>query len=416
MADFSAHARDESRSAIRLLMIAAGAFFVLTAAYYVATIAWRTPIPRDATTLVVGRDFLNFWMFGRAAWLPDPSRFYDPQLYNDALTGLLGAGYPGQNWSYPPSIMLVAAPFGRLSYLPALACWTILGAAVFVWVAYRTIEDRRLLVPILLSPAAVFCLISGQSSLVTAAMLLTIFACLDRKPVLAGILIGLLTLKPQLGLLFPVMLAASGRRRVFATTALTAVFVAAATAALFGPQVWIDFIVKGLPVQNAVLADPERIATSFYPTIFMNMRGGGASYQLAMAVQAGFSAAAAAAVFFAYRFRKDADPQLLAALFLACSIAAVPYLLSYDTLAIACLAVMLLANGKLDAQGQILAKLIFWLPLIQMALGQYHVPGPALIAPVFAAYALVRLTTAGGGQPAWPYLPTWRLRRPRLSP
>jgi hypothetical protein len=31
---------------------------------------------------------------------------------------------------------------------------------------------------------------------VTAAMLLTIFACLDRKPMLAGILLGLLTLKP----------------------------------------------------------------------------------------------------------------------------------------------------------------------------------------------------------------------------
>jgi hypothetical protein len=212
------------------------------------------------------------------------------------------------------------------------------------------------------------------------------------------------------------MLAASGRWRVFATAALTAVFVAAATAALFGPQVWSDFIVKGLPVQNAVLADPERIATSFYPTIFMNLRGVGASYQLAMAVQTGFAAAAAAAVFFAYRFRKDADPQLLAVLFLACSIGAVPYLLSYDTLAIACLAVMLLANGKLDARGQILAKLIFWLPLIQMALGQYHVPGPALIAPVFAAHALIRLTAAGDGQPARPFLPPWRLRRPRLSP
>ncbi len=39
-------------------------------------------------------------------------------------------------------------------------------------------------------------------------MLLTIMAVLDRRPALAGILIGLLPLKPQLGLLFPVMLAA----------------------------------------------------------------------------------------------------------------------------------------------------------------------------------------------------------------
>jgi hypothetical protein len=46
-------------------------------------------------------------------------------------------------------------------------------------------------------------------------MLLTIFAWLDRKPLPAGIPLGLLTPKPQLGALFPVMLVASGRWRVF---------------------------------------------------------------------------------------------------------------------------------------------------------------------------------------------------------
>ena len=190
---------------------------MLTAAYFVGTISWPGAFPRDATTLVVGRDFLNFWMYGRAAWITDPGQFYDPRVYQHALDGLLGANYPGQNWSYPPSIMLIAAPFGRMAYLPALLCWTILSLAIFVWAVGRQLDERRLFIPILLSPAAVFCLISGQSSFLTAAMLLTIFTCLDRRPLLAGVLIGVLTLKPQLGLLLPVMLAASGRWRVFAT-------------------------------------------------------------------------------------------------------------------------------------------------------------------------------------------------------
>ena len=37
------------------------------------------------------------------------------------------------------------------------------------------------------------------------------------------------------------------------------------------------------------------------------------------------------------------------------------------------------------------ARLIYWLPLIQMVLGTLHIPGPALIAPVFAAYLAVEL-------------------------
>ena len=387
-----AEARQEDRSAIWLLTWASAIFFGITALYYVWTIAWIEPIPRDATTLVVGRDFLNFWMYGRAAWLPDPSRFYNVHLYQDMLATFLGSLYPGQNWSYPPSIMFLAAPFGRLPYLAALACWTAVGLAFFVWTVSRYVGERRLLAPILLSPAVVFCLISGQNSLATTAILLIIMTYLDRRPLLAGLLIGILTLKPQLGLLFPVMLAASGRWRAFSVAAVTALVIAAATAAVFGPQAWIDFIREGLPAQNAVLADPERIATPYYPTIFMNLRGTGTSYPLAMAVQACFAALAVGAVFFAYRARKDADPRMLAALFFACSICAVPYLLSYDLVPMTCVAISLLAAGKLDERGQIIAKLVYWLPLIQMTLGQFHLPGAALIPPAFALYAFMSLT------------------------
>jgi hypothetical protein len=53
--------------------------------------------------------------------------------------------------------------------------------------------------------------------------------------------------------------------------------------------------------------------------------------------------------------------------------------------------VMLLGSGKLDPRGEVLAKLLYWLPLIQMALGTAHIPGPALIPPAFALYALMRL-------------------------
>jgi hypothetical protein len=381
----------DGRPAIRVLTIASSIFAALTAVAYVWKISWIGPIPRDATSLVVGRDFLNFWMYGREAWLAEPSRFYDPLIYNDMLTAFLGPNYPGQNWSYPPSIMLIAAPFGRLSYFAALSIWTALGLGIFVWIARQRIGDRQLLLPILLSPAAIFCLMSGQSSFLTTAMLLTIVCCLDRRPLLAGILIGLLTLKPQVGLLFPVLLAASGRWRVFAVAAGTTVVVIGLTAALFGPQVWIDFVLKGIPVQNLVLVDPERVGTPFYPTIFMNVRGADASYAIAMAVQACFSAFAVGAVFYAYRFRRNADPRLLSALFFACTICGVPYLLSYDTLALTCLAVMLLASGTLDSLGQTLAKLCYWLPAIQIALGQFHIPGPALIPAAFAFYALLRL-------------------------
>ncbi|MGA9009110.1 MAG: hypothetical protein WB495_20060 [Xanthobacteraceae bacterium] len=78
MAATTAAVSPNDNGAIRLLVIADGAFAGLTAVYYIWKMSWVAPFPRDGSTLVVGRDFLNFWMYGRAAWQPDPSRFYDP--------------------------------------------------------------------------------------------------------------------------------------------------------------------------------------------------------------------------------------------------------------------------------------------------------------------------------------------------
>jgi hypothetical protein len=383
-----------SRAMFGDLLLLGSILFSLTLLYYGATIQWDHPIPRDHTSLAIGRDFLNFWTYGRAAAAPDPGRFYDPGLYNQYLTALGGPGLPLQNWSYPPSVMLLAAPFGQLPYLAALALWTVLGVGVFAAVARRRVADWRILFAVLVSPAATLCLISGQSAFFTAAALVTIFAWLDRRPLAAGVLIGLLTIKPQLGLLFPVMLAVSGRWRVFASAAVTALALAGASAALFGVEAWTDFIVKGLPVQNAVLADPNLIATPYYPTVYMNIRGLGLPYAVAMTVQAVVSIAAVSAVAWVFRVRRDRAPRWLMAYFLACAAACSPYLLAYDLLALTFAGVALLAAVPLDPPGRRLVQLVYGIPMLQLGFGLYHLPGPALIAPAFAVYLAVRLARA----------------------
>ena len=391
--------RDE-RASLRDFAVLGGALFAITFIIYVWTIDWRGAIPRDATTLVVGRDFLNFWMYGRAAGSADPGQFYDLAAYREALHSLFGMELNGPNWSYPPSIMLLAAPFGQLSYLAALACWTMIGVVAFVSVGRKHVPDWRVLIPVALSPAALFCLISGQSSFLTTAIMIAAFTLLDRRPVAAGVLIGLLSIKPQLGILFPVMLMASGRWRVFIVAAATTLALIGLTAMAFGAQVWIDFVTKGLAVQGLVLADPDGIATPFFPTVFMNLRGLGLGYAAAMTVQGMFAVFAMAAVAWAFRFRKEADPALLLALFLACTVAASPYLLAYDLLPLTFAAVALLARSSLDGPGRRLVQLVYWTPALQLALGTWHVPGPALIAPAFAAYLLIRLR--GSPRPVLP--------------
>mgnify|MGYP001599496618 CR=1 FL=1 len=187
------------------------------------------------------------------------------------------------------------------------------------------------------------------------------------------------------------MLCASGRWRVFFAAAVTAVALFTLSVALFGLQAWRAYLDIGIPVQNSVLSDPRLLAAPFMPTIFMNLHAVGASYAAAMAVQAVVALAAAATVFWAFR-RRDADPQVLQALFFACAMAATPYLLSYDSLPLVFAGLALLRADKLDATGRRFVQMTFWLPFLQLGFGMWHIPGPALIAPAIAAWLGLHLS------------------------
>jgi len=385
-----ATADPRDREFLRDLLAMGGILFVLTAIAYLATCAWTLPFPRDKTGLVVGRDFLNLWMYGRAVADADPARFYDIAVYNAELTKLLGEGYPGQNWPNPPTALLVMAPFGALGFFPALFAWLAIGIAALALTMRRVFADARVLPVLLVSPAALLCLMSGQSSFLTTAALIGAVVCWDRRPLLAGVLLGLLTVKPQLGILIPVALLASQRWTVFATAALTALALAGFAAALFGPEIWIAYITKALPLQREVLADPSGIAMPFHATIFMNLRGL-LGNDVAMIVQAASSVAAVAAVAWAFWFKRDADVAVLCALLLACTQAASPYMSSYDLLPLTLMALVLLARGECDAAGRRLAQLVFWMPALQLLFGSIQMPGPGFIAPALAIYLVLRL-------------------------
>src|ERR1700733_1943051 len=375
---------------LRALLLLGGALFTLTLLTYLCTTTWTWPYPRDKATLVLGRDFLNLWMYGRALFDTDPARFYDVATYNDALASLLGPGYPGQNWPNPPTALVVMAPFGWLAYFPALIAWFAIGLLAFYLAGRREVSDARILAVVLVSPAALFCVMSGQSSFLTTAALLAIFASLDKRPVIAGVLIGLLTVKPQLGVLFPFALIASGRWRVFLWAAVTTLVLVALSVAVGGMESWHDYIVKALPLQREGLGDAAGTAVPFQPTVFMNVRGL-LGNRIGETIQFAFTLAAIVAVAAAFRYRSGSDIRLLRALFFACTVSASPYMGNYDLLPLTFAAISLLADEKLDATGRRLAQLVFWTPALQLLFGNPQIPGPGFIAPAFAAYLIAKL-------------------------
>ena len=78
------------------------------------------------------------------------------------------------------------------------------------------------------TPACPINAIGGQNGFLSAALFLGGVLNIDRRPILSGVLIGLLTFKPHLGVVLPFALVALGAWRVIASAAVTALALFAA--------------------------------------------------------------------------------------------------------------------------------------------------------------------------------------------
>ena len=374
---------NERSERLRLLNWAALFLFLAYGAAYVATLDFGHLLPRDGKSHVVGRDFLNFWMYGRAAAEPDPGRYYELSTYWAATEAITGPGYPPQLWSYPPSVMLLAAPFGALPYMVALAIWTALGIAVFILGLRLWTRDPRYLAPLLLAPAAVFGIVSGQFTFIATAAMLAVLRWRESRPVLAGVILGLLTLKPQLGLFFPVLLLATRSWKVILSASVTAVAIAILTALVWGPDVWLAYVSQGIANQSLVLTDPENLSELWMATLFINARSAGLPIEAAGAIQAAGSLLAVLLVWLTFSRRPPADDLRANTIFLACTAFGTPYMMSYDTLPLVVAMLLLMPPGPV---GRVLTLLAWGLHLLQFAFGVLHLPGPALVPVVIAIY------------------------------
>ncbi len=102
-------------------------------------------------------------------------------------------------------------------------------------------------------PAVLWNMVVGQTGFLTAALLGAGIALVDRRPALAGICFGLLTYKPQFGLLIPVALIAGGRWRVIGWAALSTLVLCAVSIAVLGTSPWAAFLESASCINDAIL-------------------------------------------------------------------------------------------------------------------------------------------------------------------
>ena len=191
-----------------------------------------------------------------------------------------------------------------------------------------TREDASLVTAIALAPIVWVNVIFGQMGLLLALLFVGALRILPARPVLAGALMGVLTIKPQLGLLLPLVLLLSGAWRAIAAAAATALALAAASIVLFGMEPWRLYVAETMPLQWKFVTQMDGFYANQMITPYAALRSLGMPFQAALVAHATIAAFIAATTF--TTLRSSASWPLKCAVVAFASVLMVPYVLAYD--------------------------------------------------------------------------------------
>jgi alpha-1,2-mannosyltransferase len=332
----------------------------------------------------LGTDFSNVYAAGTYVRDGHAAAAFDPPQQFKREQEIFGETTQFYGWHYPPFFLFIATALAWMPYGVALAVWQAVTLALYVLVIGAIVtppfrsprsantesittafagpprssgsRKSRLWIPdsaasgmtsewallALAFPAVLINVGHGQNGFLTAALLGGALVVLDRRPILAGILFGLLVYKPQYGLLIPLVLAVSGRWKCFASATVTVVLLTVATTLVFGISAWHAFFASTEFTRTVVL---EQGNTGWYKiqSVFAWARMWGAPIPLAYALQSATILAIGAAV--VWLWRSAAPDALKAAALCLAAILATPYSFDYDMMVLAPAIAFIAADG-----------------------------------------------------------------------
>ena len=317
----------------------------------------------------------------------DPFTRFQIETYPDRLPQTLRF----RPFFYPPIFVLMLLPLGLLGVAKAYTVFMAVTAG-----AATLLEGKRDLwgwLAIVTSPAAVWVVLAGQNTFLSVALLYGGLRLLDRSPIAAGVLLGLLSYKPQIWIVVPLALVAARQWRALFWTIGTVAVLSLVSLAVFGLDFWLAFL------EASREAASPRVVNEMFDNIFMHMttllpamRILGFPPAVAGAVQLAGAVLAVAAVWHAFRRHGPSDARtavLVTAMFLIS-----PYTLNYDLLLLMPVAVALFRQGLAQGfyTGERLIYVALWgIPTMCMAVNLAGVPVTPLVVLLFGWIAWRRL-------------------------
>jgi hypothetical protein len=241
---------------------------------------------RGIALVTQGRFFSDFaaqWSFGRFAAAGRGSEIYDANALHQFQLAQTGVehDYP---YPYPPFFLLMLWPIGMVrSFAVAYLVWVGVTFALYALASCGGRRRGAMLALLAIAPASTVSVFVGQNGFLFAALLIGGLRCATNRPMLSGILFGLLSFKPHLGLLVPVALLAAGAWRPIVGALATLVVLVALSSLVFGLELWRQWLLAILEHGAAVEAGGS--VQPYMPTVTINLLMMGLDPRIAHGVQ-----------------------------------------------------------------------------------------------------------------------------------
>ena len=263
-----------------------------------------------------------------------PALAYDWDIQRQIELAVLKQDFVGYfAWHYPPPFLFVASLLAQFPYAVAFAGWVTASLLPYLAVMRAVVGRAALGVMLAIAcPMVISNALVGQNGYLTAALIGGTLLLLPSRPRLAGICLGLLTYKPQYGLLFPIVLIAASEWTVFFSAAATAIALAFVSWLAFGTESWLAFF-HWMPRFSQAFFVEGKVPWWKMQSLFAMVRHLGGSELIAWTLQWILSAAVATTL--VVLWRSKVRYSLKAAALAAGTLLTTPYLFMYDMVVLA---------------------------------------------------------------------------------
>lgn len=368
------------------IVLAAGTIIMLAA----LAAAGRWPLTGGGQVVIT--DFATVWAAAVRTLEGAPALVYDHPLHEAYYARLIERpAASGLTFGYPPTAFALIAPLGLMPYGAALAVYLMIGMALWFMVLRAITRDNVAALAMTIAfGGASQTLLLGQNGFLTAAALAGGLVLLPRRPVLAGVLFGLLAIKPHLGLALAPFLLLRREWTAIGAAVATVAGMAALTMLAWGPQIWRDYLAASREIAEIVAGRVDTIINGKMQSVFA-LAAGHMPVSAALAAHALFALAVLGAL--AMIVRRGPAFAVQAAAVIAATALVTPYSFLYDCTMLTAAAALLLAQ-PLGRSDRLTIMVAIALPGFWFFIGQPLVPltGVVLLAvclrqPAFGAGA-----------------------------